>query len=176
MQIKIIATLPHITIEGDDLQLIGSKISKLPFTTILEFENKTRSDAYNKQEFKYRNHPPVFFEKTIDIADEKYVEDDTDFIFTLREITKPYINELVFSLYFYTGIPVLTPFVSTIYFDGRFEENYQKMPELRAKFQDFHVYRWYGESDKEYTFINESPTITIPRPSRLLCVIFMLLF
>jgi hypothetical protein len=163
MEIRILATLPRISIEEEELQMEGGRLIKVPFDEVLEFEKQEQSADYDKQRFGYENHPPVFFEKKIIISDDFHYTDANDFTLKLSQIAKPHINTCVLALYLYTGIPVLSPFLSTIYFDTRKEENFKANPELRKQFENYGANRIYGESEKEFTFCNEFPAIHLKK-------------
>lgn len=156
MEIRLLATLPKFSIEDQELCLTDARLLKIPFEEILELEAQQQCGDYQKQSFKYNTYPPVFFEKWIEVPDHYFNSEPDELINEMIKIVKPYISTCVCAIHFYTGIPILSPHLSAIYFDYRSNNNFEQKTNLKEQFEQIGAYRIYGESDKEYTFINES--------------------
>jgi hypothetical protein len=57
----------------------------------------------------------------------------------------------------YSAKSIFSPFLSAQYFDYRSKNNFLKKPSLEDQFGRIGAYRIYGESEKEFVFVNESP-------------------
>ncbi len=161
MEIRIVATLAKVAIEGNEIPLVDARLTKIPFDEILKFENKQNSGVYNKLHFKYKNNPPVFFEKWITVPDKIFKNDNRTIILELNKYSKAYIDVCILALHFSTNSALLHPRLSTIYYDYRSENNFDSTPSLKKKFKTIGAYRCIGESGREYTFQNPTSDVFI---------------
>ena len=163
MKVKLLAVLPNFSMDEDCINLEHARLVKIPFDKILELEAKVRSADYDKQRFKYQKYPPVFFEKIIDVPEITFDSDTYNIVQNLIEIGNPFIQSCICAIHFYTGIAILSPHLSVIYFDFSFDSDFQNNIQLINQFKVAGAYRSLGESDKEYLFHNENPTIYISK-------------
>lgn len=169
MEIKVLTCLPRVTIESNCINLGDSKIRFLPFNEWLELEGQSKSAPYDKLRRRYKNNPPVFWEKHIEIDDQLVLVQAPENTQILHNLIQPEIKELTLALHFFSGIPPTSPLLSVTYFDPRSEANYLSYPELENLISVGGVQRTYGESGKEFAtenidhliYINDSDAPTL---------------
>lgn len=154
MEVRIVSTLPKVSIEGDKIPLNNARLIKISFDEILEFENKQKSGVYNKLRFKYENSPPVFFEKWITVPDNIFATDNRAILLGLNHYSKPYIDACILALHFFTNRALLHSAISTRYYDYRSEKNFNNNPSLKNTFETIGAYRCVGESGREFSLQN----------------------
>jgi len=161
MDVRIIATLPRVSMEGDELSLTNARCLHLNFDELLELEGQKGSAVYDNLGFKFRRHPPVFFEKWIEVPDQVFKLEIGSLIGHLMSHARPHIKRCVRAIHFAHTQAILNPEVAVTYFDYRSPKNEKLHPSITARFSRIGAYRAIGESGSEFTFQNSTPSLVL---------------
>lgn len=159
--VRVLACLPMLQMEGQELTLPSARMVQLPFEEWLLLEGKSRSDVYDRLARRYRNHPPLFLEHWLAVDTDWLQEHSPLLPLQLKELFEPILEITVMALHWYSEHPVIHPLRSVIYFDSRSALMQLGCSEQQALIRSVGVPRTYGESGKFYAVSNETPQVLL---------------